>query len=93
MAPTIECISLELDLSRSVYQSFDWAALDTFLSPARFPRLRSVTFKCPEHGDHEYIDYAYENDDEEEPDIDTEHKFLCGALPLLEASGVLQKEW
>ncbi|KAJ7936837.1 hypothetical protein B0H13DRAFT_247101 [Mycena leptocephala] len=93
MAPTIECLSLELDLSRSVYQSFDWAALDAFLSSARFPRLRSVTFKCPEHGNHEYYDYAHENDDDEEPDIDTEHKFLRGALPLLEASGVLQEEW
>ncbi|KAF7368954.1 hypothetical protein MVEN_00221700 [Mycena venus] len=93
VAPTIECLSLELDLSCSVYQSFDWAALDAFFSPARFPRLRSITFKCFEHGNHEYGDYAYENDDDEEPDIDAEHKFLRGALPLLEASGVLHKGW
>ncbi|KAJ6551397.1 hypothetical protein B0H19DRAFT_1157480 [Mycena capillaripes] len=44
--PALERLSLELDpaLYRNVY--FDWAALDEFLTPTRFPRLRSVVFKC-----------------------------------------------
>ncbi|KAF7377624.1 hypothetical protein MSAN_00185200 [Mycena sanguinolenta] len=43
-APVLES-SLELDLQ--LYRNLDWAALDAFLSPARFPRLQKVTVACP----------------------------------------------
>ncbi|KAJ7901584.1 hypothetical protein B0H13DRAFT_2027602, partial [Mycena leptocephala] len=43
-APTLELFTLEMDVS--VYRNLDWAALDAFLSPARFPRLRKVVFDC-----------------------------------------------
>jgi hypothetical protein len=91
-APALERLSLELDLGQALYTSLDWASLDAFLSPARFPRLRNVTFKCSAHGDHFYEDYL-EGEDDEEPETDDEHEFLRGALPLLQASGVLRTEW
>ncbi|KAJ7846912.1 hypothetical protein B0H13DRAFT_2406718 [Mycena leptocephala] len=87
-APALERLSLELNLSQAVYMSLDWASLDAFLSPARFPRLRNVTVKCCVHGDHFYQYYV-----DEELEIEDEHEFLRGAFPLLEASGVLRTEW
>ncbi|KAF7330375.1 60S ribosomal protein L20-B [Mycena venus] len=39
-APALE--SLSLDLNLALYHNLDWAALDKFLSAARFPRLRKV---------------------------------------------------
>ncbi|KAJ7846900.1 hypothetical protein B0H13DRAFT_2406685 [Mycena leptocephala] len=91
-APSLERLSLDLDLGQALYTSLDWASLDAFLSPARFPRLRNVTFKCSIHRHHFYDDH-FEGEDDEEPDVDDEHKFLHGALPLLYASGVLRIEW
>ncbi|KAJ6466868.1 hypothetical protein C8R45DRAFT_479673 [Mycena sanguinolenta] len=41
VAPALESFSLELDLQ--LYRKMDWAGLDAFLSPERFPRLRRVT--------------------------------------------------
>ncbi|KAJ7856675.1 hypothetical protein B0H14DRAFT_2752389, partial [Mycena olivaceomarginata] len=83
VAPTLERLSVALDLGLSVYQRLDWAALDAFLSPAQFPRLRAVTFLCSQHFDHDNPN-----------DVDFhKHKFLGDALPLLTASGVLQTRW
>lgn len=82
-APTLERLSVALDLGVSMYQRLDWAALDAFLSPAQFPRLRAVTFQCSQHFDHDNPN-----------DVDFhKHKFLGDALPLLTASGVLQTRW
>ncbi|KAJ6469448.1 hypothetical protein C8R45DRAFT_1017079 [Mycena sanguinolenta] len=89
-APTLECLTLELDLSRRAYENLDWAALDEFLSPVRFPRLHSVVVKCEQHDDHDYDPYFYHIDPDEE--IDYEHEFVCKALPLL-ANSVLRMEW
>jgi hypothetical protein len=72
-APVLQSLLLDIDLL--LYS--DWAALDVFLGPARFPRLRSVIFKCSAHGDHPSAG----------------HQFLRRALPLLGASGVLRTEW
>ncbi|KAJ6551419.1 hypothetical protein B0H19DRAFT_1236594 [Mycena capillaripes] len=44
-APDLECLSLHF--VPALYRDrvhFDWAALDAFLSPARFPYLRNVVF-------------------------------------------------
>ncbi|KAF7369080.1 hypothetical protein MVEN_00235000 [Mycena venus] len=41
-APTLESLSLNIPLY--LYRNLDWAPLDAFLSSARFPRLRQVTF-------------------------------------------------
>ncbi|KAJ7318122.1 hypothetical protein DFH08DRAFT_400333 [Mycena albidolilacea] len=83
VAPTLERLSVALDLGLSMYQRLDWAALDTFLSPDQFPRLRAVTFQCSQHFDHDNPN-----------DVDFhKHKFLGDALPLLTASGVLQTRW
>jgi len=43
-APALERLALHLDLS--LYRRFNWAALEAFLSPARFPCLGKVVFKC-----------------------------------------------
>ncbi|KAJ6580966.1 hypothetical protein B0H19DRAFT_1251236 [Mycena capillaripes] len=89
-APALEHLSLDLDLGRSVYQSLEWAALDAFLTQARFPQLRSVNLRCNAYGEHFFDDY---DEDEEEPEFDEEHDFLRRALPLLKALGLLQTEW
>ncbi|KAF8217727.1 hypothetical protein K438DRAFT_1925107 [Mycena galopus ATCC 62051] len=93
-APALEHLLLELDLSRTAYENLDWAALDAFLSPAQFPRLRSVVVRCEQHGDHGY-DLRFYNlgEDDEEPVIDFEHEFVRRALPLLNDSGLLQTHW
>ncbi|KAF7368969.1 hypothetical protein MVEN_00223200 [Mycena venus] len=41
-APGLESLSLQLKLS--TYRKFNWAALEAFLCPTRFPRLRRVEF-------------------------------------------------
>jgi hypothetical protein len=91
-APALERFSSSLDLGQAVHTSLDWTSLDTFLSPARFPRLRNFTFKCSAHGDHYYADRYYE-DGYEVLEVEDKHEFLHGALPLLYASGVLRTEW
>jgi hypothetical protein len=48
-ARALECFSLDLNLS--LYWTFNWAALDAFLCPERFPRLRSVIIT--DHGGHD----------------------------------------
>ncbi|KAJ7253736.1 hypothetical protein B0H12DRAFT_1233601 [Mycena haematopus] len=91
--PALEHVTLDLDLCRPAYEELDWAALDAFLFPARFPRLRSVVVKCGQHGNHDYDDYVYDIDPDEEPDIDYEHEFVRNALPLLANLELLQTEW
>ncbi|KAF7377639.1 hypothetical protein MSAN_00186700 [Mycena sanguinolenta] len=44
VAPALESFSLDLDLQ--LYRHLDWAALDSFLSPVRFPRLQKVVCRC-----------------------------------------------
>ncbi|KAJ6580967.1 hypothetical protein B0H19DRAFT_1251237 [Mycena capillaripes] len=88
-ASALEHLSLDLDLGQSVYQSLDWAPLDAFLTQARFLRLKSVNFRCNTHGEHYFDNW----DGDEEPEFDEEPGFLRKALPLLEASGILQTEW
>ncbi|KAJ6551406.1 hypothetical protein B0H19DRAFT_1378147 [Mycena capillaripes] len=70
-SPALECLAFDVDLW--LYQSLNWAALDAFLSPARFPLLRRVAFRCSSGTDR--------------------RRFLRGALPKLNASGVLQIVW
>ncbi|KAF7374399.1 Methyltranfer-dom domain-containing protein [Mycena sanguinolenta] len=91
-SPSLEHLTLELDLSRPAYEELDWAALDGFLSPARFPRLRSVVIMCEQHGNHDYDEYYYD-EPEEEPEIDFEHEFVRRVLPLLAESELLRTEW
>ncbi|KAJ7249536.1 hypothetical protein B0H12DRAFT_696052 [Mycena haematopus] len=94
-SPALERVTLDLDLCRPPYEEFDWAALDAFLSPARFPRLRSVVVKCEQHGDHDYDEYilAFGTDSDEGPEIDYEHEFVRKSLPLLVGLELLQTEW
>ncbi|KAJ7253758.1 hypothetical protein B0H12DRAFT_1323625 [Mycena haematopus] len=92
-APTLECLTLGFDLSRPACKELDWAALDAFLSPARFPHLRSVVVKCEQHDNHDYGAYFDHYDPYEEPEIDYEHEFVRKALPLLASSELLQTEW
>ncbi|KAF7369069.1 hypothetical protein MVEN_00233700 [Mycena venus] len=68
-APKLEQLSLGIFVLPS-YRNLNWASLDAFLSPARFPRLQKVLFSGSRD----------------------ETQFLRGALPLLEASGVLAVE-
>ncbi|KAJ7253757.1 hypothetical protein B0H12DRAFT_1116499 [Mycena haematopus] len=94
-APTLERLTLELDLCRPACEELDWAALDAFLSsPVRFPRLRRVVVKCELHGNHDYDAYFDDYDPyEESPEIDFEHEFVRKALPALADSELLQTEW
>jgi hypothetical protein len=48
-APTLERLAFIVDLNMCG-RSFNWAAVDAFLTPARFPALRSVVFEF--HGFH-----------------------------------------
>ncbi|KAJ6560114.1 hypothetical protein B0H19DRAFT_1260761 [Mycena capillaripes] len=97
VAPALEHLTLELDLppeadlASSVYQNVDWGVLDAFLSSAGFPCLRRVTLKCRTHKYHSFDGTA--DDDGEKSGRSDEHEFVRGALPLLEASGMLQTEW
>ncbi|KAJ6466876.1 hypothetical protein C8R45DRAFT_938893 [Mycena sanguinolenta] len=52
-APVLETFSLDLDFK--LYRKLDWAVLDAFLSPARFPRLRKVVCQCRHNGDGEFL--------------------------------------
>ncbi|KAF8201136.1 hypothetical protein K438DRAFT_1821449 [Mycena galopus ATCC 62051] len=74
-APKLQRLSLDLNLS--YYQNSNWAELDAFLCPTRFPSLRSVTVKCTggRHLDHD------------------NHAYLHASLPLLVALGMLQTKW
>ncbi|KAJ7270588.1 hypothetical protein B0H12DRAFT_1320090 [Mycena haematopus] len=93
----LEHVTLDLDLSRPTYEKgyFDWEALDAFLSPARFPRLRSVVIECGQHDDHDYSEYAlaFGTDIDEGPEIDDEHEYVREALPLLADLKLLQTDW
>ncbi|KAJ6512731.1 hypothetical protein C8R45DRAFT_920534 [Mycena sanguinolenta] len=91
-SPSLERLTLELDLSRRAYEGLDWSALDAFLAPARFPRLSGVVVMCEQHGNHDYDEYFYD-EPEEEPEIDYEHEFVCRVLPLLAESQLLRMEW
>jgi hypothetical protein len=49
---------LDLTLNVALYQPSDWAALNAFLSPARFPCLRSLTvalFPKKHNTDNEFL--------------------------------------
>ncbi|KAF7377637.1 hypothetical protein MSAN_00186500 [Mycena sanguinolenta] len=49
VAPALRSFSLDLDLQ--LYHNLDWATLEAFLSPVRFPRLRKVVFQCRHSSD------------------------------------------
>lgn len=46
---------LSLEIHVELFQDLDWEELDVFLFPARFPLLRSVTFRCYRGDEHEII--------------------------------------
>ncbi|KAJ6466963.1 hypothetical protein C8R45DRAFT_481853 [Mycena sanguinolenta] len=80
-APTLECFTLDIDLS--LYQTIDWSVLDAFLCQERFPRLRTVKIQdqYPRVRTISDTDIDYHSE---------QHKFLPGVLPLLETAGMLQ---
>ncbi|KAF7338724.1 hypothetical protein MSAN_02194600 [Mycena sanguinolenta] len=82
--PALERLTLALSLCWPPYEMFDWAALDAFLSPARFPCLRSVVIKCEYHGDKFFYTQGRKLD---------MHESVYKALPVLADSGVLRTEW
>ncbi|KAJ6469438.1 hypothetical protein C8R45DRAFT_431206 [Mycena sanguinolenta] len=82
--PALERLTLVLSLCWPPYEMVDWTAIDGFLSPVRFPCLRSVVLKCEYHGDKFFYTHGRK--------LDT-HEFVRKALPMLADSGVLRTEW
>ncbi|KAF7377646.1 hypothetical protein MSAN_00187500 [Mycena sanguinolenta] len=77
-AAAFERLLLVVDLSMEIIMGIEWDALDVFLSPERFPRLRNVTLK------HGHFKKAVANIDDTAVTV-----FMQTSLPLLAGSGML----